>query len=96
MKIAHVSVLLDFKQVMVMRWLVQEALRAMDEDLELVEKLHSASARSIARVSISDKRDTCQELAQIAREAREKLYDGEYDGEYDDEYDDEHDADGIE
>lgn len=84
MKIPHVSVSLNFKQVMAMRWLVQEALRAADEDLELVEKLHSASVRGVARVSISDKRDTYQELEQIAQEAREKFYGGEYD---DDEYD---------
>lgn len=93
MKIAHVYMRLDFKQVMVMRRLVHEALRAADEDLELVEKLHNASARSIAHVSISAKRDTYQELAEKAQEARKKFYDGEYD---DDEYDGEYDADGVE
>lgn len=92
MKIAHVYMRLDFKQVMIMRRLVHEALRAADEDLELVEKLHNASARSIAHVSISAKRDTYRELAEKAQEARKKFYDGEYDGEYDDEYD----ADGVE
>ena len=85
MKAAHVYMRLDFKQVLAMRRLVHEALRAADEDLELVEKLHSASVRGVARVSISDKRDTYQELEQIAQEAREKFYGGEYD---DDEYDD--------
>ena len=89
MKIAHIYMRLDFKQVLAMRRLVQEALRAADEDLELVEKLHNASARSIAHVSISDKRDTYQELAEKAQEARKKFYDGEYD---DAEYDD----DGVE
>lgn len=92
MKIAHIYMRLDFKQVMVMRRLVHEALRAADEDLELVEKLHNASARSIAHVSISAKRDTYQELAKKAQEARKKFYDAEYADEYDDEYD----ADGVE
>lgn len=89
MKAAHVYMRLDFKQVLAMRRLVHEALRAADEDLELVEKLHDASARSIAHVSISAKRDTYQELVLKAQEARKKFYDGEYD-------DDEYGADGVE
>ena len=79
MKTVHVSIRVDFSHVMVLMQMVQEALRAAEEDLELVEKLNDESARSIARVSISAKRDTYQELEEMVQEAREKLYDGEYD-----------------
>lgn len=79
MKIVHVSIHIDFSHVMVLKRLVQEALRAAEEDLALVEELNDESARSVARMSISSKRDTYQELEHIVREAREKFYDAEYD-----------------
>ena len=84
MKVPQVAVYLDFMQVVVMRRLVKEALRAAEEDLALVEELNDASARSVAHMSISSKRDTYQELLEKAQEAREKLYADEYDDEYDD------------
>ena len=85
MKAEHVAVYLDFRQAHVMRMLASEALRNADEDLELVQKMHSASARGWVQVTISERRDVCQELVDKAKEASEKFCDGEYDdGEYDD------------
>lgn len=79
MKARHVYIRLDFTQVAVLRWLAQEALRNADEDLELLQKLHSASARGWAKTTISANRNTYQELVDKATEAREKLY-GDEDG----------------
>ena len=91
MKARHVYILLDFTQVAVLRRLAQEALRNADEDLELLQKLHSSSARGWAQTTISANRNTYQELVDKAAEAREKLY-----GDDGDEYGDECDDDGDE
>ena len=85
MKGKHVAVHLDFKQAHLMVILVQEALRNADEDLELLQKMHSASVRGWAQATTRANRDTYQELVDKAEEACEKFRNGEYD---DDEYDD--------
>ena len=78
MKGKHVAVYLDFKQAHVMMILVQEALRNADEDLELLQKMHSASVRGWAQATIRANRDTYQELADKAKEVSEKFRVGEY------------------
>lgn len=78
MKVAHVAVYLDAEQAKLIRWDVQEAVLAADEDLELTQKLHDVNARRLAREAISAKRDIYQEIVDKAQEACEKLNNGEY------------------
>ena len=78
MKVAHVAVYLDAEQAKLIRWDVQEAVLAADEDLELTQKLHDVNARRLAREAISAKRDIYQEIVDKAQEACEKLNNSEY------------------
>lgn len=78
MKVAHVAVYIDAEQAKLIRWDVQEAVLAADEDLELTQKLHDVNARRLAREAISAKRDIYQEIVDKAQEACEKLNNGEY------------------
>ncbi|MDU5163476.1 MAG: hypothetical protein E6212_02665 [Actinomyces sp.] len=78
MKVAQVAVYLDFEQVKLLRWDVQEAVLAADEDLEVTMQINDVTARRLAREEIAKKRDIHQEALDELNEAYKKLNRGEF------------------
>lgn len=78
MKVAQVAVYLDFEQVKLLRWDVQEAVLAADEDLEVTMQINDVTARRLAREEIAKKRDIHQEALDELNEAYKKLNRGDY------------------
>lgn len=83
MKVAQVAVYLDLEQVKLLRWDVQEAVLAADEDLEVTMQINDVTARRLAREEIDKKRNLYVEIVDKLQEAAERLDVGE--GDYIDE-----------
>lgn len=78
MKVVQVPVYLDLEQVKLIRWDMQEAVLAADEDLEVTMSIGDVTARRLAREEISKKRDIHQEALDKLDEAFKKLNRGDY------------------
>jgi hypothetical protein len=78
MKVAQVPVYLDLEQVKLIRWDMQEAVLAADEDLEVTMQIGDVTARRLAREEISKKRDIHQDALDKLDEAYKKLNRGDY------------------
>lgn len=78
MKVAQVAVYLDLEQVKLLRWDMQEAVLAADEDLEVTMQICDVTARRLAREEIAKKRDIHQEALDKLDEAFKKLNRGEF------------------
>ena len=78
MKVAQVAVYLDLEQAKLLRWDVQEAVLAADDDLEVTMQIGDVTARRLARKEISKKRDIYQEALGKLDEAVKKLNRGEF------------------
>lgn len=78
MKVAQVAVYLDLEQVKLLRWDVQQAVLAADDDLEVTMQIGDVTARRLAREEISKKRDIYQEALGKLDEAFKKLNHGEF------------------
>lgn len=73
MKVAQVPVYLDLEQVKLIRWDMQEAVLAADEDLEVTMQIGDVTARRLASEEIAKKRDIHQEALDKLDEAFKKL-----------------------
>lgn len=78
MKVAQIPIYLDLEQVKLLRWDVQEAVLAADEDLEVTMSISDVTARRLAREEIAKKRDIYQEALGKLDEAFKKLNRGEF------------------
>lgn len=66
------------EQVKLLRWDVQEAVLAADEDLEVAMQISDVTARRLAHEEIAQKRDIHQEALDKLDEAYKKLNRGDY------------------
>lgn len=78
MKCAQVPIYLDLEQVKLIRWDMQEAVLAADEDLEVTMQIGDVTARRLAREEIARKREIYQEVVDKLDEAHKKLNCGDY------------------
>lgn len=78
MKVTQVLIYLDLEQVKLLRWDVQEAVLAADEDLEVTMQINDVTARRLAREEIAKKREIYQEALDKLDEAYKKLNRGDY------------------
>lgn len=78
MKVAQVPIYLDLEQVKLLRWDMQEAVLAADEDLEVTMQINDVTARRLAREEIAKKREIYQEALDKLDEAYKKLNRGDY------------------
>ena len=78
MKVVQVPIYLDMEQVKLLRWDMQEAVLAADEDLEVTMQINDVTARRLAREEIAQKRDIHQEVVDNLDEAYMKLNRGDY------------------
>lgn len=78
MKVAQVPIYLDMERVKLLRWDVQEAVLAADEDLEVTMQINDVTARHLAREEIAQKRAIRQEVVDKLDEAYMKLNRGDY------------------
>lgn len=78
MKVAQAPVYLDLEQVKLLRWDMQEAVLAADEDLEVTMQISDVTARRLAREEIARKRDIHQEALDKLDEEFKKLNRGYY------------------
>lgn len=78
MKVAQAPVYLDLEQVKLLRWDMQEAVLAADEDLEVTMQISDVTARRLAREEIARKRDIHQEALDKLDEEFKKLNRGDY------------------
>lgn len=78
MKVAQAPVYLDLEQVKLLRWDMQEAVLAADEDLEVTMQISDVTARRLDREEIARKRDIHQEALDKLDEEFKKLNRGDY------------------
>lgn len=78
MKVAQVPIYLDLEQVKLLRWDMQEAVLAADEDLEVTMQINDVTTRRLAREEIAKKREIYQEALDKLDEAYKKLNRGDY------------------
>lgn len=79
MKVAHVAVYLDAVQAQKIRDDAQDAVLALDEDIEITTQIADLNARRLAREALDAKRDIYIEIADKLQDACEKLNCSEYD-----------------